>query len=195
MRKGKNMKDKKNIIICISIIAIVIVLIVFVSSNNSSTKIIKYSEYEYLKDKINDYNGAYSKSAGYSSSSILLMEDCTNIILMITLPRASDSGKDVALVDFTNMKIQNTSYNKYDTPIIKSEMNIDRNYIISSASTYLYSTDISKTYTSSDAEWQQIQTIAKGIGNSLTAIINGNDGIGINIYNKTMKELKNTEHI
>ena len=114
---------------------------------------------------------------------------------MITLPRASDSGKDVALVDFTNMKIQNTSYNKYDTPIIKSEMNIDRNYIISSASTYLYSTDISKTYTSRDAEWQQIQTIAKGIGNSLTAIINGNDGIGINIYNKTMKELKNTEHI
>lgn len=193
------MKDKKNIIICVSIIAIAIIfgiiVTIFLSSNNSKTPNIKYSEYEYLKDKINDYNGVYSKSAGYSNSSVLLMEDSTNIILMITLPRASDGGKSVALVDFTNMKIQNTSYDKYDTPILKSEMNIDKNYIISSASTYLYSKDESKTYISIDTEWQQIQTMAKGIGNGLTAIIEGNDGIGINIYNKTIQELKNTEHI
>lgn len=193
------MKDKKNIIICVSIIAIVIIFAIigatFVSSNNSRTKVIKYSEYEYLKDKINDYNGVYSKNSGYSNSSILLVEDNTNIILMITLPRTSDGGKDVALVDFTNMKIQNTSYNRYDSPIIKSEMSIDKNYTISSASTYLYSADRSKTYISSDTEWQQIQTIAKGIGNGLNAIIEGNDGIGINIYNKTIQDLKNTEHI
>ncbi len=191
--------ENKNKIIAISIIVIICIILVTVGItkilSNSKETIIQYSEYEYLKDKINEYNGAYSKSIGYSNSSILLVEDPTNIILMITLPRASDGGKDVALVDFTNMKIQNTSYNKYDNPIIKSEMNIDKNYTISSASTYLYSANRNKTYTSIDTEWQQIQSIAKGIGRGLNAIIEGNDGIGINIYNKTIQDLKNKEHI
>lgn len=191
--------ENKNKIIGVSIIVVICIIVVTIgitkSLVNTKEPIIQYSEYEYLKDKINDYNGVYSKSAGYSTSSILLVEDPTNIILMITLPRASDNGKDVALVDFTNMKIQNTSYNKYDSPIIRSEMNIDKNYTISSASTYLYSENRSRTYISSDTEWKQIQTIAKGIGKGLNAIIEGNDGIGINIYNKTIQELKNTEHI
>lgn len=191
--------ENKNKIIAISIIVIICIILVTVGItkilSNPKETIIQYSEYEYLKDKINEYNGAYSKSIGYSNSSILLVEDPTNIILMITLPRASDGGKDVALVDFTNMKIQNTSYNKYDNPIIKSEMNIDKNYTISSASTYLYSANRNKTYTSIDTEWQQIQSIAKGIGRGLNAIIEGNDGIGINIYNKTIQDLKNKEHI
>lgn len=191
--------ENKNKIIGVSVIVVICIIVVAIgitkSLVNTKEPIIQYSEYEYLKDKINDYNGVYSKSAGYSTSSILLVEDPTNIILMITLPRASDSGKDLALVDFTNMKIQNTSYNKYDSPIIRSEMNIDKNYTISSASTYLYSENRSRTYISSDTEWKQIQTIAKGIGKGLNAIIEGNDGIGINIYNKTIQELKNTEHI
>lgn len=191
--------ENKNKIIGASIIVVICIIAITIgitkSLVNTKEPIIQYSEYEYLKDKINDYNGVYSKSAGYSTSSILLVEDPTNIILMITLPRASDNGKDVALVDFTNMKIQNTSYNKYDSPIIRSEMNIDKNYTISSASTYLYSENRSRTYISSDTEWKQIQTIAKGIGKGLNAIIEGNDGIGINIYNKTIQELKNTEHI
>jgi len=193
----KENNAKNVIIIVLSTILVfgLLISIFYFNSNNTKEPVIKYSEYEYLKDKISDYNGAYSKSSGYSNSSILLVEDQTNIILMITLPRTSDGGKDVALVDFTNMKIQNTSYNQYNNPIIKAEMNIDKNYNISSASTYLYSNGRNKTYTSSDTEWQQIQTIAKGIGSGLNAIIDGNDGIGIEIYNKTIQELKNREHI
>lgn len=190
-------EKKKNIIILVSVAILVVALIIsgYCIVNNSSEKSIKYSEYDYLKDKINDYNDVYSINSGNADTSILIVEDKTNLILMITNPRQYDGGKDIALIDFTNMKIQNTAYNKNGNATMITEMNINENYIISSASTYLYSADRYRTYNQYDSEWKQIQQMALGIGQGIDAIIKGNDGKGINVFNKTIQELKSVEHI
>lgn len=187
----------KGIIIFASIGFLILVIIIsgFCVVNNSNEKIIQYSKYDYLKDKVNEYNDVYSVSSGNADTSILIMEDERNVILMVTNPRKNNNGKDVALVDFTNMKIQNTSYNKSGEATMITKMTINENYIISSASTYLYSADRHRTYNENDSEWKQIQQMASGIGKGIDAIIKGNDGKGIDVFHKTIQELKSVEHI
>lgn len=193
METSKNSKYIAMVFLAIVAICAIIITVNVLRGEERET-VIEYSEYDYIKDKINDYNDVYSKGINNSNSSVLLVEDKTNLVFMITIPRASDGGKDIATIDFTNMKMQNISYDRYDKPIIRSEMSIDEHYTISSASTYLYSKERYKTYTKADTEWQQIQQIALGAGKGVNVILEGNDGKGVDVFNKTIQELKNKEY-